>query len=346
VKLLQELCEAQGVPGGEEAIRKIVTRELKKCCTSVKTDALGNVIGYKAGKGPAKDRRKVMVAAHMDEIGFLVTHVDENGFLRVDPVGGINPKTIVAQRVWVLGKKKLHGVIGSKPIHILKPEERAKPASIEETFIDLGLPGKEVKKNVEIGDPVVLDQSYVEIGNTVCCKAMDDRLGVYVMIEAVKKAKTSNVDIYAVGSVQEEVGLRGALTSAFNVDPDVGIALDVTLACDVPGAGKHQQITALGEGTAIKIKDSASLSNPKVVRKMRDLAKKKKIKHQMEILPRGGTDAGSIQRSRGGVAVCTISVPTRYVHSVVEMAHKDDIKASVDLLSAFLMSAHEGDFKL
>jgi endoglucanase len=180
----------------------------------------------------------------------------------------------------------------------------------------------------------------------VCCKALDDRVGVYVMLEAMKKAKNAKADIYAVGSVQEEVGLRGAITSAFDVDPQVGIALDVTLACDVPGAGKHQQITVLGEGTAIKLKDSSSLSNPKLVKKLRDIAKKKKIKHQLEILPRGGTDAGAMQRTRAGVAVCTISIPTRYVHSVVEMAHKDDIKASIDLLAAFLNAAHEGDFRL
>ena len=346
MKLLKELCEAPGVPGCEDAIRKIVIRELKALCTSIKTDMLGNVIGFKRGSGPAKNRRRVMIAAHMDEIGFIVTHVDDNGFLRVDPVGGINPKTIIAQRVWVFGKKKLRGVIGSKPIHIMKEEERKKPATIDEIFIDLGLPGKQVKKLVEPGDPVVLEQSYAEIGDTVCCKALDDRVGVYVMIESLKKAKKAQADIYAVGSVQEEVGLRGAVTSAFDVDPHVGIALDVTLACDVPGAGKHQQITALGEGTAIKLKDSSSLSNPKLVKKLRAIAKKGRIKHQLEILPRGGTDAGAMQRTRGGVAVCTISIPTRYVHSVVEMAHRDDIQASIDLLAAFLNAAHEGDFRL
>ncbi|MHC4607853.1 MAG: M42 family peptidase, partial [Planctomycetota bacterium] len=158
MKLLKELCEAPGVPGGEDAIRKIVIRELKSCCDSVKTDALGNVIGFRAGRGPAKNKRKVMIAGHMDEIGFIVTHVDDNGFLRVDPVGGINPKTIIAQRVWVNSRKKLLGVIGSKPIHIMKDEEKKKPATIEDVFIDVGLPGKQVKKLVDVGDPVVLDQ--------------------------------------------------------------------------------------------------------------------------------------------------------------------------------------------
>ncbi len=346
MELLRELCEAYGVPGCEDQIRKIVIRELEEICDTVKTDVLGNVIGFKQGQGAARDRRRVMVVAHMDEIGFIVSHIDENGFLRIDPVGGINPKTIVAQRVKVFGKKVLPGVIGSKPIHIMKEEERKKPVEIEEMFIDLGLPGKEVKKLVEMGDPVAMDQSFMQLGDTYCSKALDDRAGIYVMIEALKKVKGNKADIYAVGSVQEEVGLRGALTSAFNVEPDVGIALDVTLACDVPGAAKHQSITTLGKGTAIKLKDSSSLSNPKLVKKLRSLAKKKKIKHQLEILPRGGTDAGAMQRSRGGAAVCTISVPTRYVHSVVEMIHKDDLKASVDLLAAFLNVAHEGSYTL
>ena len=346
MKLLKELCEARGVSSREEAIRAIVVRELKKTCTTIKSDLLGNVIGLKKGKGPAGKRRRVMVSAHIDEIGFIVSHVDENGFLRVDPVGGINPKTTLAQRVWVCGKKNLRGIIGSKPPHIMSDEERKQPIKIDSIFIDLGLPGKQVQKLVEIGDPVVFEQSFAEIGDSVSCKALDDRVGVYVMIEALKKVKNNQADIYAVGSVQEEVGLRGAITSAFGVDPEVGIALDVTLACDLPGVGKHQQITVLGEGTAIKVKDSSSLSNPKLVKKLRAIAKKKKIKYQLEILPRGGTDAGAMQRTRGGVAVCTISVPTRYVHSVVEMAHKEDIQASIDLLAEFLSSAHEGDFKL
>ncbi len=345
MELLKKLCEAHGVPGREEAVRELVVRELEKVTDEIRTDALGNVIALKKGSGRGP---KVMIAAHMDEIGFLVSHIDEkSGFLRIDPVGGFDPRVLMAQRVLVhTDNGDLLGIIGAKPPHILSEEERKKPLELKELFIDLGLPAEEVKQRVRIGDFVTLQQDFTEVGHLVSCKALDDRVGVYVMIEAVKKTKTHVGDIYAVATTQEEVGVRGARVSSFNVAPDIGIALDVTVASDVPGAGEHEHVTKLGAGTAIKIKDSLSISNPKLVRKMREIAEKKKIKYQMEILPRGGTDAGAMQMTREGVAAITISIPTRYLHSVVEAAHKDDIQASIDLLAAFLEVAHEGDYRL
>ncbi len=345
MELLKKLCEAHGVPGREEAVRALVTSELKKICDEIRTDALGNVIALKkgAGRGP-----KVMLAAHIDEIGFLVSHVDEkSGFLRIDPVGGFDPRVLMAQRVLVhTDSGDLLGIIGSKPPHILSEEERKKPLELKDLFIDLGLPAEEVKKRVNIGDFVTLQQDFTEVGNLVSCKALDDRVGVYVMIEAVRKAKKHVCDVYVVATTQEEVGVRGARVSSFHIAPDIGIALDVTVASDVPGAAEHEHVTKLGAGVAIKIKDSLSISNPKLVRAMRQLAEQKKIKYQMEILPRGGTDAGAIQMTREGVAAITISIPTRYLHSVVEAAHKDDIQAAIDLLAAFLETAHEVDYSL
>jgi endoglucanase len=345
MELLKKLCEAHGVPGREEAVRELVVRELENVTDEIRTDTLGNVIALKKGSGRAP---KVMIAAHMDEIGFLVSHIDEkNGFLRIDPVGGFDPRVLMAQRVLVhTDSGDLLGIIGSKPPHILSEEERKKPLELKDLFIDVGLPAEEVKKRVSIGDFVTLQQDFTEVGNLVSGKALDDRVGVYVMIEAVKKAKKHVGDIYAVATTQEEVGVRGARVSSFNVAPDIGIALDVTVASDVPGAGEHEHVTKLGAGAAIKIKDSLSISNPKLVRKMREIAEKKKIKYQMEILPRGGTDAGAIQMTREGVAAITLSIPTRYLHSVVEAAHKDDIQASIDLLAAFLEVAHEGEYRL
>ncbi len=345
MELLKKLCEAHGVPGREEAVRQLVMRELEKVTDEIRTDTLGNVIALKKGSGRGP---KVMIAAHMDEIGFLVPHIDEkNGFLRIDPVGGFDPRVLMAQRVLVhTDSGDLLGIIGSKPPHILSEEERKKPLELKDLFIDVGLPAEEVKQRVRIGDFVTLQQDFTEVGNLVSCKALDDRVGVYVMIEAVKRAKKHVGDIYAVATTQEEVGVRGARVSSFNIAPDIGIALDVTVASDVPGAGEHEHVTKLGAGAAIKIKDSLSISNPKLVRKMREIAEKKKIKYQMEILPRGGTDAGAIQMTREGVAAITISIPTRYLHSVVEAAHKDDIQASIDLLAAFLEVAHEGDYRL
>ncbi|MCX7014289.1 MAG: M42 family metallopeptidase [Candidatus Sumerlaeota bacterium] len=342
LELLKELTEATGVPSREERVRSIVARELKPLCDEVSIDALGNVIGHKKGNG-----LRLMLAAHMDEIGFLVNHVEDEGFLRIDPVGGFDPKTLIAQRVTVhTDSGDLPGIIGTKPVHILTDEERKKPVELSALFVDLGLPADKVKKKVRLGDFVTLEQDFKQVGDLVSCKAMDDRVGVFVMIEALRKLKRPKADIYAVATVQEEVGLRGAKASAFTIHPDVGIALDVTVASDVPGAKKQEHCTRLGGGAAIKIRDSSSIAHPKIVRALRGLAEKKKIPHQMEILSRGGTDAGPMQLERGGAAVGAISIPTRYLHSVVEAAHRKDIQACVDLLAAFIEIAHEVDYSL
>jgi endoglucanase len=345
MELLKELCEAHGIPGREEAVRELVVREFKSIADEIQVDALGNVIALKKGNGRGP---KVMIAAHMDEIGFLVTHIDEKtGFLRIDPVGGFDPRVLMAQRVVVHADGgNFVGIIGSTPVHILSEEERKKPLEIKDLFIDLGLSPSEVKKKVRVGDFVTLQQDSIKMGKLFSCKALDDRVGVYVMIEAVKKVKKTTADIYAVATTQEEVGVRGARVSSFNVAPDIGIALDVTVASDVPGANEHEHVTKLGGGTAIKVKDSMSISHPKLVKKMREIAEKKKIKYQMEILPRGGTDAAAMQMTREGVASVTISIPTRYLHSVVEAAHVDDIQASIDLLASFLEVAHTVDYRL
>ncbi len=199
---------------------------------------------------------------------------------------------------------------------------------------------------MRIGDPVTIDREFIEFGANVSGKAMDDRAGVWVMIEALRQVKEHEVDIYAVASVQEEVGLRGATTGAYGIRPDIGVALDVTLAVDGPGSSKQFQVTALGEGAAIKIMDSASISNYKLVDFMRTLAQENQIKYQMEILPRGGTDAGAIERIQTGCPVITLSVPTRHVHSNVETINKEDIKNTAVLLAKFLETAHKGDFAL
>jgi endoglucanase len=280
-----------------------------------------------------------MLAAHMDEIGFLVSHVDKEGFVRIQPCGGFDPRTLMSQRVYVhTAKKSLFGVMGARPIHVLSDEEAKKSLKVPDYFVDLGLPAKDVHKLVEVGDPITMARNMDEIGHCFTGKALDNRVGVWLMIEALRKVKTHAIDIFAVATTQEEVGIRGALAAAHDVQPDVGLALDVTIASDIPGSAAHDHVSKLGEGVAIKIMDSLSISNPKLVRELRDLAKKKKIKHQMEILPRGGTDAGAIRQVSGHCAVCTISVPLRYVHSSVEMVHKDDLVASVNLLASYLQT--------
>ena len=233
-----------------------------------------------------------------------------------------------------------------KPVHIMTAEEAKAPLKISDLYVDLGLTQEETEKLVRIGNPVTIDREFMEFGANVSGKAMDDRAGVWVMIEALRQVKEHEVDIYAVASVQEEVGLRGATTGAYGIRPDIGVALDVTLAVDGPGSSKQFQVTALGEGAAIKIMDSASISNYKLVDFMRTLAEENQIKYQMEILPRGGTDAGAIERIQTGCPVITLSVPTRHVHSNVETINKEDIKNTAVLLAKFLETAHKGDFAL
>jgi len=343
MEILKQLSEAPGIPGREEAIRVIVREALEAHVDGIEVDRLGNVIAHKKGKGP-----KVVVAAHMDEIGFLVSHIDEEtGFLRIAPVGGFDPRTLIAHRVMVHTRNGgLCGLIGTKPVHVLTDEERKKVPEMKDLFVDIGLAGKDAKERVRVGDPVTLVQTFEEIGELVTGKALDDRLGVYVAIEAARRLGKHQADIYFVATVQEEVGLRGARTSAFAVAPDIGVALDSTIACDIPGVSAHEQVTRLGKGVAIKLKDSASISHTGLVQFLINLAEERSIQYQLEILPRGGTDAGAIQPAREGVAVVTISVPARYVHTVVETSHKADIEAAINLLVAFLETCHEADLRL
>jgi len=345
--LLKRLCETPGISGREERQRRLVVEEIRPLVDSVEADVMGNVIAIKKGmsSGP-----RVMIAAHVDEIGFMVKHIDNKGFLRLLPVGGWDPRNMVAQRVLVHGfaGQTLRGALmpGAKPAHLLTAEEANKPPKIEDFFVDLGLPGDKVKTLVEVGDMVTMDRTAERVGDTVVSKTLDDRLSVFVMIEALRvlKGRPITSTVYAVATTQEEVGLRGAITSAYALTPDIGIALDVTLAVDFPGAAEPEQVTQLGGGTAIKISDSSLLCHPKLVRHFRDIAEAQGIKYQLEILPRGGTDAGGIQRSRGGVPSFTLSIPTRYVHSVNEMANIEDIQATIDLLVAYLGEAHTRDY--
>jgi putative aminopeptidase FrvX len=345
VELLRKLVEATGVSGREEALREIVRQEMKPHVDEIRTDALGNVVCVKRGAG----NRKLMVAAHMDEIGFFVKFIDDKGFIRVQPVGGFDPRQLFAQRVKVTTRGgTLPGVLtyGSKPVHMLTEEERKAPPKIDNFFIDLGMGKEQVQEKVQVGDMVTMDRGMTECGETFVCKAMDDRAGLYAMLEAVKAAGKHEADLYAVATVQEEVGVRGAQTSAYGIEPDACVALDTTLANDFPGPSEQDSVSKLGEGVAIKIMDSLSISHPKMVEHFRSLADANGIPYQMEILPRGGTDAGAMQRARAGAPSITLSIPTRYIHTVNEMVHKKDLQACVDLLAAYIREAHRGEYAL
>lgn len=345
--LLKKLCETPGVSGVEEQIRKVVANELKPLVDELSVDAMGNLIGIKRG---AEDGPRVMVACHIDEIGFRVRHIDDKGFARVLPVGGWDPRNMVAQRVLVHGYsgKTLPGVLmpGAKPAHLLTAEEANKSPKIDDFFIDFGRSVADVKASVEIGDMVTMDRTCERIGDVVVSKALDNRLSVFIVLEALKALGDAaiNANLYIVATTQEEVGLRGAITSAYSIDPHIGIALDVTLAVDIPGSADPDHVTKLGAGTAIKIKDSSLICNPKIVRHFRDICEEKSISYQLELLPRGGTDAGGIQRSRGGVPSFTLSTPTRYIHTVNETAHWGDIGSAVAVLSEYFKECHTRDY--
>ena len=340
--LLKELCETAGAPGHEERIRKIVVRELTPLCDEVSVDAIGNVIGVKKGSVGGR----FMTSGHMDEISFLVSYIGDKGFLHFVPLGGFDPKTLTAQRVIVHGRKDLIGVMGSKPIHIMTDEDRKKALRLEDFYIDLGLPVEKVIELVRPGDVVTRERDVIEVGEMLNGKSFDDRIGVFLMIEGLRAAKSNKMDIYSVGSVQEEIGIRGAMIAARTIDPHVGIALDVTLANDVPFVEPHNYITDMGKGTAIKAFDGSVIPNWKLVDFMRVLCEERKIPWQMEVLPKGGTDTAAIQRAGAGAAAGCISVPTRYVHSVIEMVHPVDVQASIDLLAALIETCEAEQFKL
>lgn len=345
-KLLAEICQTPGAPGYEQKVRELVLREVEPLVDEIEIDNMGNVAAIKNGTG----NKKVMVAAHMDEIGFMVTHIDNNGFVRFTTLGGFDPKTLTAQRVIIHGKKDVIGVMASKPIHVMSDAERKKLPQLSDYYIDLGMDKKAVEKIVSVGNPITREREMIEMGDCVNGKSLDNRLAVFILIETLRELKDAQVpyDIYGVFTVQEEVGIRGANVSALKIQPDFGFGLDTTIAFDLPGAADHEKVTKLGEGAAIKIMDSATICDYRMVEYMKKVARKNKIKVQMEILTRGGTDTAGIQRMTAGGAIAgAVSIPTRHLHQVVEMAHKEDIRSSIDLLKHSLvgLDSYKWDFK-
>ena len=342
VPLLASICETAGAPGFEQSVRTLVIEQLKDVVDEYSIDNMGNVTTIVRGKSSDK---KVMIAAHMDEIGFIVTHIDDNGFVRFHTLGGFDPKTLTAQRVIIHGKKDLIGVMGSKPIHVMTAAERTKVPKTTDYFIDLGMPKAEVIKFISVGDSITRQRELIEMGDCVNCKSIDNRVSVFILIETLKQLKNCPYDVYGVFTVQEEVGIRGAQVATLAIKPDFGFGLDTTIAYDVPGASAHEKITELGKGAAIKIMDSQTICDYRMVRYMKELAEKKNITTQVEILPAGGTDTMGIQRfTPGGSIAGAVSIPTRHIHQVIEMAHKEDILQSIDLLSACIENLDQYDW--
>jgi endoglucanase len=265
----------------------------------------------------------------------VITHIDENGFLRFHTLGGFDPKTLTAQRVIVHGKKDLIGVMGSKPIHVMSEEERKKPPRTTDFYIDMGMQKEEVEKWISIGDPVTRERELIQLGDCINCKSIDNRISVYILIEVLKALGTVPYDVYGVFTVQEELGMRGAQVVAHQLNANFAIALDTTIAFDVPGAQPHEKVTSLGKGAAIKIMDSSVVCDPRMVAFLKDTAEKNKILWQPEILTAGGTDTANLQRmGKTGAISGAISIPTRHLHQVIEMAHMKDIDQCIRLICA------------
>ncbi|HET6821181.1 MAG TPA: M42 family metallopeptidase [Anaerolineales bacterium] len=325
-KLLQTLTETFGPSGYEDDVRKIVRNEVEALADEVRVDALGNLIVRRGPTRAARETKKVMIAAHMDEIGVIVSHVDENGFVRFSPIGGVFRRYVLGGRVRFLNGTQ--GIIGFDRLDNIN-----ELPTLDKVYIDVGATSQK-DSPVKIGDIAAFDRQYSDLGNRLVAKSMDNRVGVLIAIETLRALKSTPYDLYFVFTTQEEVGVRGAATSAYGVDPDIGIALDVTPSGDTPNALRMEM--ALGKGPSIKIQDVGMIADPRIVQWMIRTAERNRIPYQREVLLIGGTDARAIQLTRAGVPAGCISVPVRYVHSPSEMVDYSDVQNAVRLLTALL----------
>lgn len=322
--ILKTLTELSGVSGREQAVRIYLNELLKPYADEIRTDVMGNLIAYKKGTGS----QNLLLCAHTDEVGLIITHVDDRGFLRFSNVGGIDPRTLLAQRVRVQTRHgELKGIIGTKPAHITTEAERGKAVGIKELFIDLGISAEEAKKQVEIGDTAVLDRAYMEFGDgKISAKALDNRAGVFVLAEVFRALKNPVYNVYAVFSSQEEVGLRGATTAAYGIEADLALCLDTTGAADIPGCAPQDYITSLGGGVGLTALDSCTITPVWLLDALKEICDENDIRRQVRVAPRGGNDAGAVHLSKNGIATCGLSIPTRNIHSNVEIVSKQDIE--------------------
>ena len=325
--LIQKLVETAGPSGFETEIRKVVRDEITAFSDEIRVDNLGNLIAVKGNSSP--DRKKLMLASHLDEIGIMATHIDEAGFIRFLPIGGVSPLTCLGGRVKFLSGAT--GVIGVERLN------SGKAPTMSQLFIDTGCQSRK-DCAVKVGDVAVFERPFSDLGNRLVSKAMDDRISVAIMIETLRQLSESGVElpyqVFFVFSVQEEVGTRGATTAAFSIEPDLGLAMDVTATGDTPKGLKME--VSLSHGPAIKVRDQGNISDPRLVNWMIRTAEKAHLPFQLEVLERGGTDARAIQLSRAGVPAGCLSIPCRYIHSPSEMVDFQDVENAVRLLVALL----------
>lgn len=330
--LLKELTELCGVSGCEYEVRNYIKHKLKEIGCEFYVDKIGNVIAHNKGK----KTKTIMIAAHMDEVGLIVTHIDSDGFIKFKTVGGIDPR-VLNSKIVLVGDKKIPGVIGSKAVHLMSSEERGKAVPIDKLYIDIGTNSKdETEKKVSIGDYVAFKSDYVEFGhNLVKAKALDDRVGCAAILELL--SMKLDVDFYGAFTVMEEVGLRGATTAAYAIEPDFGIVLEGTVCADMPEVDDQDKVTLIGKGAALSLMDSSTIYDIDTVRHVAKIADENNIPYQFRKSSSGGNDAGVIHKAKEGAKVVAISVPCKYIHSSVNVASKNDYNSVVELTKAVLL---------
>ncbi|HHU60442.1 MAG TPA: M42 family metallopeptidase [Natronincola sp.] len=335
--LLAQLTEVNGAPGQEGEVRNLIREQIEPFVDEIKTDALGNLIAI---KNPRAIGPKVMLAAHMDEVALMIVGIKNNGMLEFRPIGGIDPRVLVAKTV-IVGKKKINGVIGAKPIHLQRPDEREKALSIQELYIDMGVKDKEeAKRLVSLGEIAYFTTKYEEFGEgKVKAKALDDRVGCALAIRLLQE--DLSFPLIAAFTVQEEVGLRGAGVATYQIKPDLALILEGTTASDVPGTDEHKHATSLGKGPAITFMDRAVITHPPLVKELFALANEKNIPVQARRNTAGGTDAGQIQLTESGTKVAVIAVPCRYIHSPASVMSKKDYDGAYELIKHYLRCLEE-----
>jgi len=343
VEVLQKLSDGFGVAGFEDEVRETIAGLVSPLVDEVRTDALGNLFAIRRGAATKGKARTLMLDAHMDEVGFMVKWIDERGYLRFAPIGGWDERIVPGHRVVVQTRDgaKRHGVIGTAPPHILSPEEQKKPIPIDAMFVDVGATSKEeaAAMGIRIGDPFTIHYSFVELRDGyVTGKAFDDRAGCTVLIETARRLaeRALAVDVAFAFVFGEEVGLRGARTAAYQLDPDVALAIEGTIGADMPGVAPESQPVRLGQGPAISVADRSIVVSRRMVAALETVAEGASIPYQYKLPTYGGTDAGAIHLSRGGVLSGVISVPCRYIHSPISTLRLDDLEATIRLTGAFV----------
>ncbi len=332
--MLKLLTETDGVSGNEEAVRDIIFAEVSPFCSETKIDSMGNLICFKKGR---KGGKTVLLSAHMDEVGFIITKITDEGFLKFETVGGIEPKILLSQMV---RKGDLKGIISLKAVHLLTKEERDKVFSESELFIDIGAKSKEeAEKVVSVGDYFAFDSEYISQGDMIKAKALDDRVGCAALIDALKKEWDANLICTFV--VQEEVGLRGAKAAVYGLKPDFAIVVEGTTCNHMPGIPEEKRVTRFGGGVAVSIMDMGSVANRELVSKITAIAEENKINWQYKASVKGGNDAGAISISEGGIKTASLSVPCKYIHSSVSAMNKNDYQSCKELIEKIIENAEE-----